>query len=95
VTTGAAGGSRSAERRCTPLQPLRGNVFGRLYLTEEIRCAGLTEDDEIVVRALPGQYEKSRRWRRRLEATAEVTSQLPAGGAAALVLPSSPGVRST
>ena len=74
----------------------RGTVFGRLYLTEKHRAAGLTEDDEIVVRALAGaagiaidnsrQYETSRRHRRWLEATAEVTSQLLAGGDAEQVL---------
>jgi len=53
----------------------RGNVFGRLYITEETPVRGT--DDEIVVRALAGatgiaidnsrQYEKSRRRRRWLE----------------------------
>ena len=67
----------------------RGEVFGRLYLTEKHSGAGFTEDDEIVVRALAGAagiaidnsrlYETARRRRRWLEATAEVTTKLLGG----------------
>ncbi len=67
----------------------RGEVFGRLYLTEKHSAEGFTEDDEIVVRALAGAagiaidnsrlYETARRRRRWLEATAEVTTKLLGG----------------
>ena len=67
----------------------RGEVFGRLYLTEKHSGEGFTEDDEIVVRALAGAagiaidnsrlYETARRRRRWLEATAEVTTKLLGG----------------
>jgi GAF domain-containing protein len=67
----------------------RGEVFGRLYLTEKHSGEGFTEDDEIVVRALAGAagiaidnsrlYETARRRRRWLEATAEVTAKLLGG----------------
>lgn len=74
----------------------RGKVFGRLVLTEKYQGEGLTEDDEIVVHALAGaagiavdnsrMYQKAQRHRRWLEATAEVTTQLLAGGDAPEVL---------
>ena len=74
----------------------RGKVFGRLYLTEKHLGAGLTEDDEIVVRALAGAagiaidnsrlYAKAQRHRRWSEATAEVTSKLLSGGDAGEVV---------
>lgn len=67
----------------------RGEVFGRLYLTEKHSGQPFTEDDEVVVRALAGAagiavdnarlYEESRRRRRWLEATGEVTAQLLGG----------------
>jgi signal transduction histidine kinase len=68
----------------------RGKVFGRLYLTEKRLGEGLTEDDEIAVRALAGAagiavensrlYETGLRHRRWLEATAQVTGVLLGGG---------------
>lgn len=74
----------------------RGELFGRLYLTEKHLGDGLTEDDEIVVQALAGAagiaidnsrlYAKAQRHRRWSEATAEVTSQLLAGGHAEQVV---------
>lgn len=70
----------------------RGKVFGRLYLTEKRLGEGLTEDDEVAVRALAGAagiavensrlYEKGLRHRRWLEATAQVTGVLLGGGSA-------------
>jgi signal transduction histidine kinase len=74
----------------------RGEVYGRLVLTEKHQGAGLTADDETVVRALAGAagiavdnsrlYQKAHRHRRWLEATAEVTTQLLGGGDADGVL---------
>jgi signal transduction histidine kinase len=64
----------------------RGEVFGRLYLTEKNSGPGFTEDDEVVVQALAGAagiavdnarlYEEARRRQRWLEATGEVTTEL-------------------
>jgi signal transduction histidine kinase len=67
----------------------RGEVFGRLYLTEKRTGGPFTEDDEIVVNALAAAaglaignarlYERSRRRQRWLEATSEVTTELLIG----------------
>ncbi|MBO0848129.1 MAG: GAF domain-containing sensor histidine kinase [Pseudonocardia sp.] len=67
----------------------RGEVFGRLYLTEKSSGQPFTHDDELVVQALAGAagiavdnarlYEDSRRRQRWLEATGEVTAQLLSG----------------
>ena len=67
----------------------RGEVFGRLYLTEKNTGAPFTDDDEIVVHALAGAagiaidnaqlYAAARRREQWLQATAEVTAQLLAG----------------
>jgi signal transduction histidine kinase len=64
----------------------RGEVFGRLYLTEKNSGARFTEDDEVVLQALAGAagiavdnarlFEEVRRRQRWLEATGEVTSEL-------------------
>jgi signal transduction histidine kinase len=64
----------------------RGEVFGRLYLTEKNNGPGFTQDDEVVVQALAGAagiavdnarlYEEARRRQRWLEATGEVTAEL-------------------
>jgi signal transduction histidine kinase len=64
----------------------RGEVFGRLYLTEKNSGPGFTQDDEVVVQALAGAagiavdnarlYEEARRRQRWLEATGEVTAEL-------------------
>jgi signal transduction histidine kinase len=64
----------------------RGEVFGRLYLTEKNAGSGFTQDDEVVVQALAGAagiavdnarlYEEARRRQRWLEATGEVTAEL-------------------
>jgi two-component system, NarL family, sensor histidine kinase DevS len=74
----------------------RGEVFGRLYLTEKNGGQPFTEDDEVVVAALAGAagiavdnarlYEESRRRQRWLEAVGEVNAQLLAGGDPADVL---------
>jgi two-component system, NarL family, sensor histidine kinase DevS len=63
----------------------RGEVFGRLYLTEKNTGQPFTEDDELVVQALAGAagiavanarlYQDSRRRERWLEAAGEVTVQ--------------------
>lgn len=63
----------------------RGEVFGRLYLTEKNTGQPFTEDDELVVQTLAGAagiavanarlYEDSRRRERWLEAAGEVTVQ--------------------
>jgi signal transduction histidine kinase len=63
----------------------RGDVFGRLYLTEKNTGQPFTEDDELVVQALAGAagiavanarlYQDSRRRERWLEAAGEVTVQ--------------------
>ncbi|WP_245645823.1 GAF domain-containing sensor histidine kinase [Pseudonocardia acaciae] len=68
----------------------RGEVFGRLYLTEKDGGQPFTEDDELVVQALAGAagiavdnarlYQDSRRRQRWLEAAGEVTAQLLGGG---------------
>jgi signal transduction histidine kinase len=67
----------------------RGQVFGRLYLTEKNTGAPFTDDDEIVVQALAGAagvaidnaqlYERARRRERWLQATGEVTAHLLSG----------------
>ena len=67
----------------------RGQVFGRLYLTEKNGGGDFTEDDEVVVQALAGAagiavdnarlYEEGRRRERWLAASSEVTSELLAG----------------
>ncbi len=67
----------------------RGEVFGRLYLTEKRAGTPFTDDDEIVVHALAAAagvaidnarlYEQSRRRQQWLEATSEVITQLLAG----------------
>jgi signal transduction histidine kinase len=74
----------------------RGEVFGRLYLTEKHGGLPFTEDDEVVVRALAGAagiavdnarlFEETRRRQRWLEAAGEVTAQLLGGGEPADVL---------
>lgn len=68
----------------------RGEVFGRLYLTEKTGGGEFTADDETVVQALAGaagvaidnarQYEQARRRQRWLEATSQVITALLAGG---------------
>jgi signal transduction histidine kinase len=67
----------------------RGEVFGRLYLTEKITGDGFTADDETILQALAGaagiaidnarHYEDARRRQRWLEATSEITAELLAG----------------
>jgi len=67
----------------------RGEIFGRLYLTEKNTGSGFTDDDEIVVHALAGAagiavdnarlYEDARRRQLWLEATGEVTAKLLGG----------------
>ncbi len=67
----------------------RGDVFGRLYLTEKKTGLGFTDEDEIVVHALAGAagiaidnarlYEDARRRQLWLEATGEVTAKLLGG----------------
>ena len=64
----------------------RGEVFGRLYLTEKINGELFTEDDEVVVQALAAAagiavdnsrlYEEVRSRQRWLEATGEVIVEL-------------------
>jgi signal transduction histidine kinase len=64
----------------------RGEVFGRLYLTEKNTGQGFTEDDELVLQALAGAagiavhnarlYEEVRSRQRWLEAIGEVTAEL-------------------
>ena len=64
----------------------RGEVFGRLYLTEKNTGGGFTEDDEVVVHALAAAagiaidnarlYEGVRSRQRWLEATGEVIVEL-------------------
>ena len=68
----------------------RGEVFGRLYLTEKSNGQPFTEDDEAVVQALAGAagiavdnarlYEDARRRQRWLEAIGEVTAELLGAG---------------
>jgi signal transduction histidine kinase len=67
----------------------RGEVFGRLYLTEKNGGNGFVEDDEVVLQALAGAagiaidnarlYEEARRRQRWLEASSEVTAELLGG----------------
>lgn len=69
----------------------RGEVFGRLYLTEKRSGQGFTQSDENTVLALAAAagvaidnarlYEDARRRQRWLEASAEVTAELLGGGA--------------
>ena len=64
----------------------RGEVFGRLYLTEKMGGQEFTADDEVVVMSLAGAagiaienarlYEEARRRQSWLEATAEVSAAL-------------------
>lgn len=64
----------------------RGEIFGRLYLTEKNNGTGFTEDDEVVVQALAGAagiavdnarlYEEARRRQRWLEAIGEISAEL-------------------
>lgn len=71
-----------------PVQ-LRGEVFGRLYLTEKNNGEEFTADDEVIVRALAGAagiaienarlYEEARQRQHWLQAVGEVTSKLLAG----------------
>jgi len=68
----------------------RGEVFGRLYLTEKRDGQPFTEDDEAIVQALAGAagiavdnarlYEEARRRQLWLEASGEVTAQLLGAG---------------
>jgi signal transduction histidine kinase len=65
---------------------VRGEVFGRLYLTEKNNGQGFSEDDAMVLQALAGAagiavdnsrlYEQVRRRQRWLEATSEITTEL-------------------
>ncbi len=67
----------------------RGQVFGRLYLTEKRNGESFTEDDEVLLQALAGAagiavdnarlYEEARRREHWLAASSEVTSELLAG----------------
>jgi signal transduction histidine kinase len=67
----------------------RGEIFGRLYLTEKNGGHQFSEDDEVVLQALAGAagiaidnarlYEEARRRQRWLEASSEVTAELLAG----------------
>jgi GAF domain-containing protein len=64
----------------------RGEVYGRLYLTEKNGGDVFTEDDEVVLQVLAGAagiavdnarlFEELRRRQRWLEATGEVTTEL-------------------
>jgi signal transduction histidine kinase len=68
----------------------RGEVFGRLYLTEKHDGSPFTEEDEAVVQALAGAagiavdnarlYDEAQRRQRWLEASGEVTAQLLGAG---------------
>lgn len=74
----------------------RGEIFGRLYLTEKHDGRQFTEDDETVVQALAGAagiaidnarlYEEATRRQRWLEAGGEVTTQLLGAGDATEIL---------
>lgn len=67
----------------------RGEVFGRLYLTEKNNGRPFTDDDQVVVGALAAvagvavdnsrRYEDARRRQRWLEAISEVTTELLGG----------------
>ncbi|ADG98817.1 GAF sensor signal transduction histidine kinase [Segniliparus rotundus DSM 44985] len=75
---------------------VRGEVFGRLYLTGKKDGQQFTKDDEVVVRALAVAagiavenarlYEEARRRQQQLRASAEVTAELLGGTAPAQVL---------
>jgi signal transduction histidine kinase len=75
---------------------VRGEVYGRLYLTEKTGALPFTDDDEIIVQALAGAagvavdnarlFEATRRRQRWLEASGEVTAALLSGGELADVL---------
>jgi len=68
---------------------VRGEVFGRLYLTEKNSGQEFTGDDEVVVAALAGAagiaidnarlYQETRSRQRWLEATADITADLLGG----------------
>ena len=68
---------------------VRGEVFGRLYLTEKNGGLDFTEDDEVVLQALAGAagvavdnarlYGEAQRRQRWLEASSEVTGALLGG----------------
>jgi len=68
---------------------VRGEVFGRLYLTEKNNGQEFTGDDEVVVAALAGAagiaidnarlYQETRSRQRWLEATADITADLLGG----------------
>ncbi len=67
----------------------RGEVFGRLYLTEKNTGAAFTDDDEIVIQALAAAagvaidnarlYEQTRRREQWMRATGEITAHLLSG----------------
>lgn len=71
-----------------PVQ-VRGEVFGRLYLTEKRGGQPFTEDDEVVVRALAGAagiaienarlYQHARRREQWQRATSDITAELLSG----------------
>ncbi|MGH3723348.1 MAG: GAF domain-containing protein [Mycobacterium sp.] len=71
-----------------PVQ-VRGEIFGRLYLTEKLDGQEFTKDDEVVVRALAGAagiaienarlYQHARRREQWQRATADITAELLGG----------------
>lgn len=71
-----------------PVQ-IRGEIFGRLYLTEKNNGQEFTPDDEVIVRALAGAagiavenarlYDSARQRQHWLQAIGEVTARLLAG----------------
>jgi len=79
----------------TPVR-IRDEVFGNLYLTEKQSAAEFTTDDEAILVALAAaagiaidnarQYERSRRQRRWLQTTGEVTQLLLEGRAEGSVM---------
>ncbi|WP_079615133.1 sensor histidine kinase [Mycobacteroides abscessus] len=68
---------------------IRGEIFGRLYLTEKNNGQEFTPDDEVIVRALAGAagiavenarlYDAARQRQHWLQAIGEVTARLLAG----------------
>lgn len=68
---------------------IRGEIFGRLYLTEKNNGQEFTPDDEVIVRALAGAagiavenarlYDAARQRQQWLQASGEVTARLLAG----------------